>query len=425
MSGFLKLDQSMAWATDHELPNLVNKAFDAVITNQDDSPFIVTVYRTLLDSLSPQRRLNILYQLEPRLLEYYKSRYVEGDDLMQYRSELTALKHYLDQLSLVVRESKILKSMYDNRVKYDPARLDCYVYYHSILPQSSSHDEFLAFSQTLYHYKHINTSVHQDTITIPIYVFLFYNRIVMSNAISFCESLLEAESFRTKTVKADAAVLPATVRAFPVDLRNACFNEYIRIKGMEQQKILAENNERDDEVSLFEGELELLKIEAQNYKDALDRKIDPETLKMARFFIRRLRTSLGFDNPEEDEIDPSSEELNIPNENNDIDRRLRVVNKAKGLIRYKSDWGAIFKLHVEEGLCGNTDYAAFAERVNYACTGGKKVVTTADAIRQSPALYIIRGKWTSEGWRDGVNSRKSAGLLLRYVKIAQAYTQRQ
>lgn len=424
MSGFLKLEESMAWATDRELPNLVNKAFDDVITNQDDSPFIVTVYRTLLDYPSPQRRLDILYQLEHRLLDFYKSRYLEGDDLKQCQSEFTALKHYLDQLSHIVHDSKMLKSMYDNREKYNPAKLDCYVYYHFILPKSSSHDEFLAFSQALYHYKHIDTSVHQDTTTLPIYVLLFYNRIVTSNAISFCESLLEAESFRIKTIKADPAP-SATVREFPVELRNACFNEYIRIKGLEQQKILAENNERDDEVSSSEGELELLKIEVQNYKDAKDKNIDSETLKMAKYFVRRLRTSLGFDNPEEDEIDPSSEELNIPNENNDIDRRMRIVYKTKGLIRYKADWGAIFKLHVEEGLCRDTDYAAFADRVNYACTGGKKVVTTADAIRQSPALYIIRGKWSSEGWRNGVDSRKSAGLLLRYEKIAKAYTQRQ
>ena len=112
---------------------------------------------------------------------------------------------------------------------------------------------------------------------------------------------------------------------------------------------------------------------------------------------------------------------NIPNENNEIDRRIRNVFKTKGLIRCMSDWGAVFKLLVEDGIYSDTDYTAFAQRVNYVCTGGKKVVTKGDAIRNSKALSIIKGTWINEGWRDRENNRKSAGLLLRYVQIAQTY----
>ena len=97
----------------------------------------------------------------------------------------------------------------------------------------------------------------------------------------------------------------ATVKAFPVALRNLCFDEFIRIKSEEQRKNLAEDNERDVEASIRDGEIELLRNEAQNYKDALDSNKDAELLKMTKYFIRHLRSSLGLENPQETEIDLS------------------------------------------------------------------------------------------------------------------------
>lgn len=88
-----------------------------------------------------------------------------------------------------------------------------------------------------------------------------------------------------------------------------------------------------------------------------------------------------------------------------------------GICRSKSDWGAIFKILAERKIVSGTSYLAGAKIINQAC--GKEV-TTASAIKQSPALVILGGKHT-KGWTDQVHNRQSANLLLHYQEIADIF----
>ena len=95
---------------------------------------------------------------------------------------------------------------------------------------------------------------------------------------------------------------------------------------------------------------------------------------------------------------------------------IRAVAES-GICRSKSDWGAVFKILAERKIISGTSYLAGAKIINQIC---EKEVTTASAIKQSPALTILGGKCTN-GWTDKVHNRQSANLLLHYQEIAEKF----
>ena len=95
---------------------------------------------------------------------------------------------------------------------------------------------------------------------------------------------------------------------------------------------------------------------------------------------------------------------------------IRAVAES-GICVSKSDWGAVFKILSERKIVTHTSYTAGAKLINQAC---EKEVTTASAIKQSPALVILGGK-CDQGWTDKVHNRQSANLLLHYREIAELF----
>lgn len=88
-----------------------------------------------------------------------------------------------------------------------------------------------------------------------------------------------------------------------------------------------------------------------------------------------------------------------------------------GICRSKSDWGAVFKILAEKKLVNAVSYLAGAKIINQIC---EAEVTTASAIKQSPALVILGGKH-DKGWTDKVHNRQSANLVLHYQEIADIF----
>ncbi len=406
--------ESLAWATDTTLPLLTHRAFQTIISNNDDRPLILVVQEVLSHKDFYRKRREIITGVKIQLLEYYQERYVEEDTLKQYENELDSLAYYWKIIKEKISHSDSLNKFYSEHPDNIP-RVDSVFFHHLVLTDSYYQDDFIWYSQVYYNFTHIDNSFRFDANTLPAYLKLFEFRIVTPTAIDFCRSLLETESFRRVTLDEKKDV-PATVKDFSVILRNYCFEKYIRLKGEEERQILLRNNERDEQPSIIEGERELLKKETKNYKIALAKNEDAEIMKMARYFIRYLRRDLGYENPTEDEIDPNSEEYTIPNENNDIERRIKAVYK-KDICKHQADWGAVMRLLIEKDECSDTDYAAVALRINKAC--GKNV-TTASSLKQSHALTDISGTW-QEGWKDAARTRQSAKLLLRFKEIARTF----
>lgn len=88
-----------------------------------------------------------------------------------------------------------------------------------------------------------------------------------------------------------------------------------------------------------------------------------------------------------------------------------------GQCKTKADWGVVFKIMVEKKYIAKTSYTAGAHMINQVC--GEEV-TTASAIKQSPAMTIIGGSLT-RGWTDKAHNRQSSNLLIHYQKIADEF----
>lgn len=88
-----------------------------------------------------------------------------------------------------------------------------------------------------------------------------------------------------------------------------------------------------------------------------------------------------------------------------------------GVCKTKADWGVVFKIMVEKKYIAKTSYTAGAHMINQVC--GEEV-TTASAIKQSPAMTIIGGS-IARGWTDKAHNRQSSNLLIHYQKIADEF----
>jgi len=115
-------------------------------------------------------------------------------------------------------------------------------------------------------------------------------------------------------------------------------------------------------------------------------------------------------------LETTLEKLRAKVYRNDAERGIRAVLES-GICKTKADWGAVFKILAERKIVAKTSYLAGAGIINRVC---EKEVTTASAIKQSPALVIIGGT-VAKGWTDRAHNRQSANLLLHYRDIADIF----
>lgn len=414
ISGIHSLEKSIEWAIDKDQPVTEERAFQTIISDRSDTPFILVVQKVLSKVHNISKRLQIAYGIEGKMPKYWKSRYVEEGDMQSMAREFRSYIMYLRILDIIVDEQESIKNKYESCAGDLTLDLDTRLY-HLYIGITNNFLEFFTYSQALYYYKHLQNEMQLNPTTLPVYVDLFKDRVTAKSITDFCESLLDAEYVRRQVVeyKPNEQV---TVANFPIRTRNNCFVKYIFIRAEEERKILLKNNERLEEPNSYKAKIELLKKAVNEVTDAQNDKGDSEVIKMAIYFIRFLRKDLGWNDPDEESIDPSDEEFNISSRFNEINKRIKAVSK-KGVCKYKADWGVIMRLLVELDEYSNTDYLAVAERINKAC--GKEV-TTDSALKQSHAMLDISGKWKT-GWKDEVHTRQSANLLNRYNEIANIF----
>lgn len=374
---------------------------------------MVAAYEALSNIVDYYRRANVAIELKNKILDYLEKHNTEKEEFKKEALEFDALIHFLELIDSVCSDSVEIRQLYKEKTDIPIQRKDLAVYYFAIKTQDYQ-DEFLCFSQLHYYYGH-KAEEQIEPELFPLYAYTFKNKIIASPSINFCISLLEGQTYINKLFNKGEDCPPASVKDFNVNLRNYCFDEYIKIKGEEERRLLLKNNARDEEPTHYDGELQLLRKEVQSYTEAEEQHTEAEVLHMAEFFIKRLRKSLGFENPQ-DEIDPSSKEFNIHNHDTEIDKRIKAVFKAKICTCY-ADWGVIMRLLVELDEYTNTDYTAVATRINSVCG---KHVTTAAALKTSHAMLDVSGTW-KEGWKDVAHTRQSANLLNHFKEIARIF----
>ena len=395
---------------------LVDKVCNNIKSDASDLPFILKAQKYLSFIRNLNDRKKVAYRIEETLPAFLRELGCMEDYIPLRCKEFRSLIHYLIILEYGM-DSEQDRIEYEEFDKSHALEVDTALY-HLIIGWESQQKEFLSYSQAYFEKSESLSDKCIDAIALPVYVNQYEGQITAWSITEFCSSLLNTWHLRETVIKRKNDISPMTVKHFPIALRNYCFDEYIKSKAASALFVLQQDNDRRNLPTLREAKIELLKNEVRNYNSGKEEGLDENVLRMAEYFIGHLREDLGFDIPH-DEIDPTSEELNVNNENYEIDKRIKAVYKAK-VCKYKADWAVIFRILVERGFYVNTDCTAAASRINRAC--GKQV-TTASAIRQSPIMTNYSGTW-EKGWMDRVHNLQSAGLLNHYEDIARIFTRK-
>ena len=90
MPDFSAINRSLAWATDSTLPKMLDDVFRTVISHlDDDTPLVVVAYEALNNITGYNKRLNVAYRLQDKLMEYLKS--FKGGNLLFHTISLALL----------------------------------------------------------------------------------------------------------------------------------------------------------------------------------------------------------------------------------------------------------------------------------------------------------------------------------------------
>lgn len=285
------INRNLAWMTDPNFRALIDNTYQAIISNQGEKPFVITIYDELCKIIGSNKRLNVAYEIKDNLISYLESRYKESNERKKQVKEFNSLIHFLQVLDRIDCDKNI-EEFYRKNPNIPIQRLNSFTYYYS-LNKHIDHDEFLWFSQLHFHFAHIEkTSI--DTTYLPLYTNCFKNIYVAHPAIYFCQSLIEAQHFIDKALKGENCP-PVTVKSFLIHPRIYCFDKYVESLSKEKLKELLKDNDRQDIPDDDEAKEELLRDELKACDKVVEKpSINQEAVKMARYLIERLKDDLGL-----------------------------------------------------------------------------------------------------------------------------------
>ena len=94
ISGIHSLEKSIEWAIDKDQPVTEERAFQTIISDRSDTPFILVVQKVLSKVHNISKRLQIAYGIEGKMPKYWKSRYVEEGDMQSMAREFRSYIRY-------------------------------------------------------------------------------------------------------------------------------------------------------------------------------------------------------------------------------------------------------------------------------------------------------------------------------------------
>ena len=239
-----------------------------------------------------QTREGIAEDLEEKIREVLTQKRKSEEEISQTIKKLDALKHYISQIDDFLRNDTVKEIYQKNNTKDNSFQLDARVYY-VLLETKKSYEEFLWFSQTLYHYAHEQDDVTIEAENLPIYTKLFKDKIVAPIPF-FCLSLLEAARFRERVLHNIDE--PVSVKNFPLELRNFCFDKYIQYETERRLAELKKEYDRPLEATWYEAQMELLTDEQVVINQAKnDHEMSADVVRMSELFIAYLKNEMEID----------------------------------------------------------------------------------------------------------------------------------
>lgn len=287
--------QQAAWARrlDQRHQSLLQRVRDELIDYKEDMPLMHMLLHSF-DRISDVReRLNVVDDFKEILADVLKRKGKTEDEIKDILNDYAALRHYVDFIDDLVRDDKI-KEIYNQHIYSSESslNLDAKLYYF-ILENNHYSEEFLWLAQTLYYYAHYQEEIVLDAVEVPIYTYKFKDKMIHP-APFFCLSLLEAARFRRRVL--EGIDEPFSVKDFPLEIRNACFDSYIQHETEQRLKALKTNFDRPLEPTTEEAQMEFLKDELLVYDEAKnDPEISEDVLRMTELFVAYLKNEIGIE----------------------------------------------------------------------------------------------------------------------------------
>ena len=269
--------------------------------SQDPLPFILFLYAILTSIHIRSYRVDVLYTIEEHLNEYLQDQNTNPKELKRLKEECRILASYFRYVDYLIPYYDEAGRIYAQNRDKDQMEVEAFIFY-KLLCQPNEVKRYFAFSQTLLAFMTHKTIVPVEPLTMPVFTSFFNDKIIAQDIIEFCKSLLITEHWRRRYL-AQQPIPLVTVRDFPLALRNACFEEYIRIRLEEIEKEFSENNDRLYPPSKQNYKNELYKREEQAYNQLAGiaqfkgsqayseiwQPTTPDVLRMAELFLAYLK----------------------------------------------------------------------------------------------------------------------------------------
>lgn len=278
---------------DTKFQSLLNDVYmDVVDDIGKDDQFMHVLLHRLAYIQDIQTRIDITEDLEEKIKDTLIKKGKSEEEISQTINKLCALKHYINKIYDILRDDKIKEIYKENNTEDNSLILDTKLYY-ILLDGKILFEEFLWFSQTIYHYTYEQDNTAIEAEYLPIYTNLCKDKVVTPINF-FCLSLLDAARFRKRVLKGIDE--PFSVKDFPLELRNFCFDQYIKHETEKRLAELKKDYDRPLEATWEEAQMELLTDEQVVFNQAKnDPMMSADIVRMSELFIAYLKNEMEID----------------------------------------------------------------------------------------------------------------------------------
>lgn len=321
--------QQAAWARrlDERHQSLLKMLHDALFDFEDEEPLMHMLLHNFNRITDVRERLNVIDDFKDTFHDYLKKKGYSEEETKEYMNHYAALRHYIDFIDDLLRDEKIKEIYYQHtHSSATTLKLDANLYYF-VLENNRFSEEFVWLAQAIYYYAHYQEEITLDATDLPIYTYRFKDKMIHP-APFFCLSLLEAARFRRRVL--EGIDEPFSVKDFPLELRNACFDIYIRHQTEEKMKSLKKNFDRPLEVTMEEAQSEFLDDELLVYNTAKnDPDLNEDVVRMTELFIAYLKNEMGIDDLSAAKKQPYCTYIvpNAPKSRDEIEADVEMASK--------------------------------------------------------------------------------------------------
>lgn len=270
-------------------------------------PFIVFLAGLLSEIHVRDWRIEALNRISENLDSYLANVCNDKETIDRFAKECGSLRHYFRTVNYIIPYYDDAGIIYNENKDKEQFEVEAFIYL-KFLERLDNISEYLAYTQA--HYDLITNKSKYPFLPqqAPILASLYFGIIIPEDIIGFCQSLYMAEFTRQRYLNGWKPSPITTIDTFPLDLRNNCFDAYIKLRTNSKMSELMQDNNRLYRPTELECMNILLEDEWQaynrlkgieNFKSSLAyseiwKPGTPDILRMAELFLTYLQDNMNL-----------------------------------------------------------------------------------------------------------------------------------